>query len=80
MMTRLRVLSILSLAVEDAAGRSLPSAGDWMTVDDLDVWADYYLIARAAWEAAAAERAACPADVWPTPRTVVEWANRRIAS
>jgi hypothetical protein len=76
MMTRLRVFSILSLAVEDAAGRSLPSAGDWMTVDDLDVWADYYLIARAAWEAAAAERAARPADVWPATAESMPLAER----
>ena len=50
------------------------------TREERALWSDYFRLARAAWIATWAERAARPADVWPTPRTVVAWAERRKAS
>jgi hypothetical protein len=58
-----RRLALLIDAVEDAASR--PASRKILTTGDWEVWRYYYRIARAAWAAAAAERAARPADVWP---------------
>ncbi|HXT34998.1 MAG TPA: hypothetical protein VN837_05425 [Chloroflexota bacterium] len=72
-----RELAILCLAAADARGAH--PGGDWLEDADLDLWRHYFRLARAAWENAAVERTARPADVWPT-RSVVMSRIERIAS